>query len=210
MPGFFIPGGDSGSESPLGKASATQEAHRVHRWRIDQLGPLPADKLSCIYAKSLRLPEITFDEEALQTGSSIIYKFAKYVRCDDIVVTIYDVIGAYQAEIAKWRDQVWDAANGTKMANDYMDTCVFVVGDPYTNGYKIIAYNCWPKRISHGDLSYENSAIKTIELTLSCSHISIQLAESVERPFGSTLHNDRPPQTNGTEQSNLAPYGIPD
>jgi hypothetical protein len=170
MPGFVV-GGDG--DGPSGVA----EYHRSHRFRIKKLGPIIFKSNQLFYAKSVQLPNISFDVEIINTGSSIPYKFPKAMQQDDIVVEFYDVIGIYE-KLMTWQDKIWDSEKGIRPADDFMDTCEFELGNdqPGKNieGYTIKCYNCWPKKIDHSPLTYENSNIKSITLTIVCTHTEVE------------------------------------
>lgn len=167
MPGFVIGGA---GEGPSGKA----EYHRSHRFKIKKLGPILFERDQLFYAKSLKLPNISFDVEAVNTGSSIQYKFPKVMQQDDISVEFYDVIGLYE-KLMTWQDKIWDKEKGIRPANEFMDTCEFEIGNDVSTGqniigYVITCYNCWLKKIDHSPLTYENSNVKTITLSIVCTH----------------------------------------
>lgn len=168
MPGFSI--GNSSEDGIY--PDARIESHRAHRWQIFKLGPIDGRSLPLIYTKSLKLPDISFDEE-LVDGASITYQFAKMVKYDDITITFYDVDGLYE-QLIEWQKKIWTPEEGLKPANEYMDTCAFMIGQVDADGpsYILTAHNTWPKKVDHSELSYDRSDIKLITMTLACSHIT--------------------------------------
>lgn len=168
MPGFNI--NSNTQQGP--EASIFIESQRNHRWRIISLGADGATggvigRDALVYAKSLQLPEFNVEEEIVP-GSAIKYKFAKFVNWGDVVVSFYDVSGVY-AGLIKWQNLVYTDTAGIGIADNYKKQSRF----QQTNGagqdsgplYRLIG--SWPKIISHSTLSYEDSELKLINLTLS-------------------------------------------
>ena len=162
MPGFNIGAGAGGSEP-----SNTTELNRNHRWRIISLGENTIPRQSLIFAKSLQLPGFTIEEETVQ-GAAIRYKFAKIVSWEDVTITFYDNVGLVD-NLLKWQNLVYDSGAGIKLANDYKKSSSFELtdGNGATAGPTYFLINSWPKSLSHSQLSYEDSEIKLINLTLS-------------------------------------------
>lgn len=166
MPGFNIGSGGNG------QPSNTTEAFRNHRWRIVSLGAdgvdggvINRDKL--VFAKTLQLPEFNVEEEMV-TGAAIKYKFAKIVNWGDVVVGFYDVSGVYDG-LMTWQGKVYKAQTGIGIADDYKKECRFQLtnGQGQEDGPLYVLKGSWPKIISHSTLSYEDSDLKMVNLTLS-------------------------------------------
>jgi hypothetical protein len=166
MPGFNIGGGNNR------EPSNTIEAFRNHRWRIMSLGAdgttggvINSDKL--VFAKSLQLPEFNVEEEMV-TGAAIKYKFAKIVNWGDVVVTFYDVSGVYDG-IMTWQGKVYSAQTGIGVADDYKKESRFQMtnGQGTEDGPLYVLKGSWPKVVNHSTLSYEDTELKLINLTLS-------------------------------------------
>lgn len=162
MPGFNIGGGSTGSQP-----SNQEEVNRNHRWRIITLGENLISRDRLVFAKTLQLPSFSIEEESVM-GAHIKYKFAKCVNWEDVVVTFYDTDDLLDLLI-EWQNKVFDNQAGIKLANDYKRRSAFALtdGDGTESDIKYQLINSWPKSISHSQLSYEDSEIKLINLTLS-------------------------------------------
>ena len=162
MPGFNIGGGAGGNTPPN-----TYEIIRNHRWRIVSLGENIIPRAQTKFAKSLQLPAFTVEEEII-TGAAIKYKFAKTVNWEDVTITFYDASPLLD-QLLKWQNLVYDSGNGIKMADNYKKSSTFELTDGQGSavGPQFILINSWPKNISHSQLSYEDSELKLINLTLS-------------------------------------------
>ena len=133
--------------------------------QVDGTLILKRDKL--LFAKSVQLPGFNIEEEMVH-GSAIKYKFAKTVNWDDVLITFYDTSGILEG-LKQWQERVWTPELGIQPAGKYKGTATFNLtgGSVSDTGFTFILKNCWPKSIKHGLLSYDNSEIKVIELTLS-------------------------------------------
>lgn len=171
MPGFNI--GSKEQTDP----STTRETHRVHRWRIESLGELnDQQNRNFLFAKTLQLPNITFDEET-HVGGSIKYKFAKIVNWEDVTISFYDVYGLYE-QLFAWQNLVYTVNAGINPADMYKKESRFVMVDGMGKqaGPRYILKNSWPKSIQHSPLSYESSDIKLLTIILSYDFADIQLS----------------------------------
>lgn len=172
MPGFFIGSGASGS------VSATLEFHRTHRWAIQSLGApsavtgggsttsATADRGSqpFLFAKSLKLPSLQFDEELIQGGSSP-YSFAKVAVWQACEISFYDVFGLY-ALLKQWRDTIWSASAGMNVADNYKGQPIINLLDNDGNTtYSFKLVGAWPQHVHHGELNYTSSEIKLLTVT---------------------------------------------
>lgn len=158
MPGFNISGGNGPSN--------TIEMLYSHRWLIKKLGPVGRDTL--LIARDLVLPDLKIDRQEIN-GGTIVYKFAKSVKWDDVQVTFYDD-SKLLSEIDKWVDLVYTNDAGIKShapSGGYKQECQFELLDgegTVKNTIKLM--NAWPVTVSQGKLTYTNSDIKIITLTL--------------------------------------------
>lgn len=159
MPGFNIGGGGDGPDSKL-------ELLFNHRWIIEQLGPISRDQL--IIARDLMLPDLKIERQEIN-GGTIIYKFAKSVKWDDVQVTFYDD-GNILNEIRDWLELVYTNDEGIKShapSGGYKQECKFkLLGGEGKAINTIVLKNAWPVSVSQGKLTYTNSDIKLITLTL--------------------------------------------
>lgn len=120
---------------------------------------------SLIQLLSASLPTFTVAKESY-VGGSLEYKFAKHVSWDDIKVEWYDTEGLLDA-IRDWRRTVWTEECGLGAANDYkrrsLLTNFLATG---TKPQQYCLHNSWPSVIRYGDLSYADSNIKLVEVTV--------------------------------------------
>jgi hypothetical protein len=161
MPGFNIGGGGSGKEP-----SITSDIKRVHRWRIDQLGELIINRDVHQYAQSLTWPNISIDEETVM-GAAINYKFAKAASFDDVTIAFYDADYVF-SNLETWFKLIYTPNSGIGMANEYKKDSKFTLTDGMGEQLDTVTLkNSWPKSISHSQLTYDNSELKLVNLTLS-------------------------------------------
>ncbi len=162
MPGFNINGNDENSVSSL------KEPKFNHRWTIDQLVGISIERGSpLLFAQKLKLPEYTVDEEKIK-GASLEYKFAKGVKWSDVTITFYDTLGL-SPKIQEFSGNVFNQnSQALHTAERYKADSVFTLLDG--SGLVIETYtlkNSWIKKVSHSELSYESSDIKTVTISLS-------------------------------------------
>jgi hypothetical protein len=198
MPGFAI-GGGSG-------LSNTARFHREHRWEIITLGiPSGASGVgrpnlrtitrssaggggdpTKLYAKSIQLPALSFENEEVQ-GASHTYKFAKKAAWDDLTITFYDTFGLYKS-LKTWQDMIWTPEDGIGVADKYKGNPIFGLTDEQgslVQRYQLVG--AYPRKISHGDLSYTNSDIKLLSVVFTYDWAQITLEDNAGG--GSNLTN---------------------
>lgn len=172
MPGFKVAYNDDPEgvgPQPSFRMSGPTDAERNHRWKIQNLiGISVSDTSRLLYAKSLTLPNITFEEETVN-GGSINYKIPKNVTYSDVTMEFYDVHGLYD-ELYKKTTEVWTPTGGIKIANDYMGITIF--STTQANGSVSGTWtlrNSYIKELSNSTLAYDNSEIKTVSVTIGFS-----------------------------------------
>ena len=175
MPGFRIAG--PGQTVVDGTPRNTAEFHRNHRWRIDSIG-IPAsinatNTLGGFYAKSVQLPSLVFEEEKVKTGSSIDYKIAKKAGWQDFTIKFYDVYGLYEV-FEQWQAAIWTQEDGIKPPSDYKgQPIISLTGAGGESLQTYTAYGAYPKSITHGDLSYDNSNVKLLSVIYSYDYAQV-------------------------------------
>ena len=183
MPGFKI----LGSETNAGPTNM-QEFNRAHRWRILDIGfPVPAgggagsgpaaDKLlgAGLFAKSLQLPSLSFEEEKVAGGATTYYKIAKRALWENVTVTFYDTVSLYDI-FKKWQDKIWTPEDGIKKASDYKGVATFLLTNNEGDRAQTFKLrNAYPSKIAHGELSYTNSDIKLLTVTYSYDFAEISI-----------------------------------
>lgn len=166
MPGFVIC--DKGQGPP-----STSEAKFSHRYEIIILGPVQRDAL--LFAKDLTLP--TFNAERQEIlGGSLIYKYAKNIKWDDVNISFYDVVKpSISEELDKWKDLVATAESGLQKHSDYKKDCVFRELDGFGDSLRTINLKgAWPASIAYGKLSYADSSLKLVEMTISYDYATFE------------------------------------
>lgn len=171
MPGFSVPYKDS-SFGGHGKSvdSNRTEYYYSYTWQIFQLVPqltghTEQTDMALINVRDVSLPTFTANQDTY-TGSSLEYKWAKSVTWDDIKISWYDTVGLAEV-MGKWRDSVWNPANGLQVASEYKKRSQIDVYLP--TGYDVITWcliGSWPKVIRQGELTYTNSDAKLVEVTV--------------------------------------------
>lgn len=160
MPGFRVQ--DLGED-----VLSTAEYYYTYTWTIAKaIGESASSSASpLIHLKEASTPTFTVNKENY-VGSSLEYKYAKSVTWDDIKVSWYDTIGML-AIIKKWRASVWSQEEGLRTAREYkketMLDCFLPTG---LRRVGWVLYGSWPSQIRSGDLTYTNSDVKNIEVTI--------------------------------------------
>ena len=170
MPGFFI----NGVGGDLLDPSNTVETHRQHRWAIEKLGPIDF-VFDFLIAESVQLPEVEIEQHQIK-GSVLTYKYAKGVRWSDATITFYDTDNLLDSLETSWRDLVYTNDLGVRThgaGNDgyKQDTVILQLDGSGKNIRKLKLKNSWPRRISHGPLSYGSSDIKLVTLVLALDFV---------------------------------------
>jgi hypothetical protein len=123
-----------------------------------------------IHAKDMTLPTFSVNKEMVP-GASLQYKYAKDVTWDDVKITWYDTYGLLKI-IRYWRRLVWTSTKGLGPADEYKRISRLVHYLPHNEPldapgeveYTLVG--SWPSIIRYGDLTYVNSDIKLVEVTL--------------------------------------------
>jgi hypothetical protein len=157
MPGFTANGLGSGPRND-------PRAYYKYTWEIEDIfWTLPRTVL--IYAKECTLPSWDFEKDEVM-GASLKYKFAKSISFNDVKITWYDVYGIADI-IKRWRGYVWTPADGLLDPNNYKSRSHL---KNFT--YDMVKYtrwtlfNSWPQSVKSGDLTYTDSDIKLVEVTV--------------------------------------------
>jgi hypothetical protein len=168
MPGFRVNGDFGGAEKNAGTAGppSTREYFYSYTWQVlELLGDFEYLMITTI--KDATLPTFTVNQEN-QQGASLDYKFAKSVTYDDVKISFYDTVGLLD-KLKTWRRSVWTSQDGIKTASEYKKRSRINV---YTPEWKInkqqsfVLYGSWPSVIRHGQLTYTNSDVKIVEVTI--------------------------------------------
>lgn len=167
MPGFVVRGinGDFGGQVGVRQLGATEEYLYTYTWEIFELFETREDLL--INAKDITTPTFTVGIEN-QQGASLEYKFAKSVSYDDVKVTFYDTVGLIRI-LKGWRERVWTANDGLKLAERYKRNSRIYVYPPtwdLNDGESWRLIGSWPSVIRHGELTYTSSDVKVVEVTV--------------------------------------------
>lgn len=164
MPGFIINnyGGHRNTSSP-----ATQEYYYTYTWEIENIFGDNNDVL--VNAKDLTFPTFNVAKEVVK-GASLEYKFAKSVNWDDVKITWYDTKGLIDV-IKRWRETVWSIDGGLQSAASYKRDSVVTQYLPHAEslsdvGVRYRLYNSWPSIIRYGNVTYTDSDVKVVEVTL--------------------------------------------
>ena len=176
MPGFVIStfGGTSGGTPVTEKHNASGRANFYYNytWEVDNLlGYRPSMVSSfrpIIYLKDATLPTFTANQDSI-VGGSLEYKWAKSVIWDDVKFTWYDSVGLINI-MRRWRQSIWDSVKGLQVGHDYKKRSILRNYLPTWENYKSVPWvliNSWPKIIRHGDLTYTQSDVKLVEVTVS-------------------------------------------
>ena len=179
MPGFAVAPENVNFNDNNPLAPSRADYYYTYTWYAPVIqGWGVSDAQSLIHLKEASLPTYTANVEKY-IGGSVEYKFAKSVSWDDIKLSWYDTVGLLPV-IREWRMRVWSPAYGLRSANEYKAlttlTCFLPNGD---REYSYLLYGSWPSSIKHGDLTYSNSDVKSIDVTLTYDY-----AEEEEKSGG--------------------------
>ena len=165
MPGFNLSGNTGLATLGRGNSPTNrQETLRQHRWLVKRLGPIQVEN-KVLIAQSFTLPNVDIDIQEIQ-GALIKYKFAKSVSWDNAQVVFYDTFGALE-KLNSWRDLVYTNFGGIGSHKNYKkETIIELLDGAGKRQLRFCLQNSWPKKISHGPLSYVSSEIKLITLDL--------------------------------------------
>ena len=160
MPGFKV-----GFESVEG-IDAKTEFYYTYTWEVPLILGSTTKRNELIILRECTTPTFTVNKESY-TGASLEYKFAKSVAWEDVKLTWYDTKGLID-RIRDWRRTVWTASEGLKTAKEYKKNSQISCFLPDSTGvFGWILRNSWPSSIRNGELTYTNSDIKVVEVTLS-------------------------------------------
>jgi hypothetical protein len=162
MPGFKIGGtGDGPTNTPNPLMN--------YRWLITELGPVGRGGQLLQFAKDVTLPNMRMERQEI-LGGLVWYKFAKAVRWDDAEIVFYDT-GDLLPKLQEWQDMVFKLDKGIQKhspSGGYKMVCSVDLLDgngEVVNTHKLM--NAWPVSINQGKMTYTNSEIKLVTLTLS-------------------------------------------
>jgi len=174
MPGFVIPAvgfAPVGGNSP--PALGRRDFYYTYTWEIiglfiDGAAPPLDGSNPLIYLKDLTLPTFTANTDSL-TASSLEYKWAKGVVWEDVKVSWYDTKGLIDV-LKRWRQSVWTPDTGLQVGSVYKKRSELAqIHLPTFNEDDSVRwrlFNSWPKVIKHGELTYTNSDVKLVEVTI--------------------------------------------
>ena len=164
MPGFKI--------SDLGfEVSSRAEYYYTYTWEIPYVIGRNVSRnvkrnIPLIHLKDATTPTFTVAKENY-IGSSLEYKYAKSISWDDVKFTWYDTVGLVDI-IREWRQSVWTEQNGLQPADNYKRNTQLICSLP--TGLQAYGWNLvgsWPSQIRSGELTYTNSDVKVVEVTIS-------------------------------------------
>ena len=165
MPGFVVPVSSGTIGSHGIKAGSNAQYYYNYTWQIFQLFGSAVNDTALVHLKDTTLPTFTANQDSY-ISSSLEYKWAKSVTWDDIKVAWYDTVGLNDI-MNQWRKSVWNATNGLQVASEYKKRSQIDVYLP--TGNSVVTWcliGSWPKVIKQGELTYTDSNIKIIEVTI--------------------------------------------
>lgn len=143
-----------------------RDIHRPHRWHIVMISGLNIGTNEDIklFAKKLKLPELSFEEESV-AGIATDYKVAAKAKFSDVTVDFYDVDGLY-AKFEELRKKIWTPENGIAPAVNYKADSIFILESPTKPWTRFTLKNSYIKNISHSELNYEENGFKSLSLSI--------------------------------------------
>ncbi len=160
MPGFNVNGVGFGAPSDV-------QPYYKYTWEIDNFYGENAPSTSpLIFVKDVSLPVWEIERER-HIGASLEYKFAKSISFQDAKIVWYDTVGLAE-KVRRWRTSVWTPEGGLKPPAEYKKQSV--IRSMNFAWEKTVAWrykNSWPCRVDVGTLTYTDSEVKLVEVTLS-------------------------------------------
>ena len=184
MPGFNIPmeASSCGAGSSSGPSHTTETA-RKHRYELEVLEPLGqgsqgqgGDSL-LLFLKKCTRPSIEIDEIVIHSGQDELFRPGKQ-HWKPIEFTFYEKLkgsknGSLNDECAEkiwkwWANAMIDVKTSLhKPPSQYLkDTQLTMLDGDGSSVWKYYIYDCWPSKISPSDLSYTDTDIAEISVTL--------------------------------------------
>lgn len=218
MPGFQVNAiGDfsrPGGAHPIG----TADFYYKYGFGITQLfagggntGFSPSNALPLIYLRDATLPTFSVEKEYVE-GANLEYKFAKSVKWEDVRIAWYDTDGLVNI-MRTWRESVWTPEGGIQSPSTYKTDSYLNTYLP--NGAVEVSWwlvNSWPSSIRHGELTYTESDVKLVEVTLTYDWAYENATEADVQnafvPAGTTSIVSSAPTQPGETQPLLPPPGF--
>lgn len=169
MPGFAVGRFNNDPRTGVTKSPLVRSSMKYYynyTWYIPKVaGVSSLSNPVLLQLKDATAPSFTVGVEKY-IGGSLEYKFAKNVSWDDVKIAWYDTVGM-MAIITYWRQSVWRYDIGLRPASSYKATTEIVGYLPTgKKEYGWTLYGSWPSTIKSGELTYSNSDVKTVEVSL--------------------------------------------
>lgn len=174
MPGFTVNAFNGAVGGNVTGVPSSARYYYTYTWEIVDLfqeAVIREDRNVLVHLKDLTLPTFNVSKEVV-IGSALEYKFGKSVSWSDVKVVWYDTVGLISV-IRRWRERVWNQSSGLAPAGEYKRRSILSQYSPYRtelNDAETVQYRLegsWPSIIRYGDLTYTNSDVKVIEVTIS-------------------------------------------
>jgi len=170
MPGFVING--TGNQYPIPNKLETV---RAHRYIIEVLGPITMRE-HLVVAKDFQIPKWTVNKHEVVT--TLTYKYAKGVNWGDATIVFYDTTSPPVLDsLNKWKDQVYTDTDGIGIhgSGGYKQDSILNELDGTGEIIRTIKLkNSWPIDVDYGKLSYADSNINLINLTLAVDYVEFE------------------------------------
>lgn len=157
MPGFKILDGQDGIQLP-------NKVVYSYTWQSELLAGLEI-KNGEIYLREVDQPQFSYETETIKTSNAS-YEFPSGIKWKDIKVSFYNT-DEVMTKLIDQSKRTWDVIDGLQVANDFMGRSVINVyyGDDEL-AYQWILENSWIKSVDPSKLTYEDSGMNDISVTL--------------------------------------------
>lgn len=178
MPGFIVSG--------VGAGAPTEALRPYYKytWVITNLfgdAINLSENRPLIYARDAMLPRWSF-EMVEGKGGSVTYKYAGRIKWEDVRIDFYDTTGMAKI-LQDWRSRIWTPAVGIKPANDYKkESVIKSAAYDFLDNVEWRLINSWPSAVNTGELSYTESDIKRVTVTITYDW-AVDLQESGQFSF---------------------------
>lgn len=184
IPGFNIPLSamcsdvvDSDPFTPREGPGINVETARKHRYLLEVLSPLGSSSADGIlfFLKACTRPSAEIDEIVIHNGQDEIYRPGKN-RWRALDMTFYEVLSTENDEkhsdlaankiFSWWARKVLNIDKSRLQVNPTVDMQLSMLDGSGRSVWTYYLYRCWPLKITPSDLSYADTDLAEISLTL--------------------------------------------
>jgi hypothetical protein len=153
-------------------------------WEVPQIfgdhSGYPVKGTHVFMLKTATLPSLSYGKIEAKGGGTTTYKFAGAPIYEDITISWYDSIGMVET-IKTWMENVLRNDGGMNAPDQYKKTTTlkrFLADRPASQteideSVEYLLYGSWPSVLKESDLTYTESTIKTVQLTITYDYYTM-------------------------------------